>query len=208
MMLDGTVLSVTAEAEVSRKPDMATITAGVVTDAPTADAALADNARRMSGVMAALKRAGVAERDIQTSQLSVNPQVAYQDGRAPRVTGYQAVNNVTVKLRDMGAVGKTVDALVAQGGNQLNGIGFGLADPDSALDAARADALKKARARADVYASAAGMRVKRIVSISESGDMPAPPMPMMAMARAAPETPVSPGEISLTARVTVVFELQ
>ena len=211
MMMEGTMLSISADARVSEKPDIAVITAGVVNEAPTADAALAENARRMTAVIAAVRRSGVAERDIQTAQLSINPQTVYAENVPPRVTGYQATNTVSVKVRNMANVGKTVDALVGQGGNQLNGISFGLDQPDAALDRARAEAFRKARARADVYAQAAGMHVKRIVGISESGGMEPPrPMPMMAMRAmaGADATPVAPGEVDLTASVTVMFELQ
>ncbi len=211
MMMQGTALTISAEAHTAEKPDIATITAGVVNEAPTAEAALAENARRMIAVIAAVKRAGVAERDIQTAQLSINPQTVYAENVPPRVTGYQATNTVTVKVRNMGNVGKTVDALVAQGGNQLNGISFGIDEPDPALDRARAAAFRKARARADVYAQAAGMTVKRIIAISEGGSVEPPrPMPVMMMARAAnmDSTPVAAGEVNLTANVTVMFELQ
>lgn len=209
MMIEGTALTVSADARASEKPDIATITAGVVTDAPTAEAALAENARRMNTVIAAIKRAGVAERDIQTSQLSVQPQIVYAENVPPRVTGYQATNTVSVRVRNMANVGKTVDAVVAQGSNQLNGINFGLDNPDAALDRARAEALKKARARADVYAQAVGMKVHKIIAIEEGGGY-TPPRPVMMMARAAMAegTPVSAGEVELTARVSVTFELR
>jgi hypothetical protein len=210
MMLEGTALTVSAEAQASERPDIATLTAGVVTDAPTAEAALAENARRMNAVIAAIKRSGVADRDIQTSQLSIQPQMVYAENVPPRVSGYQATNTVTVKVRNMANVGKTVDALVNVGGNQLNGVAFGLDNPDAALDRARADALKKARARAEVYAQAVGMRVSKIISIQEGGAVAPPrPMPMM-MARAAmaEATPVAAGEVELTANVTVTFELK
>jgi len=209
MMMQGASLTISAEAHTSEKPDVATITAGVVNEAPTAEAALAENARRMTTVIAAVKRAGVADRDIQTAQLSINPQTVYAENVPPRVTGYQATNTVSVRVRNMSNVGKTVDALVAQGGNQLNGIAFGIDEPDPALDRARAEAFKKARARADVYARAAGLQVKRIVSISEGGSVE-PPRPMVMMARAAisDSTPVAAGEVNLTANVTVTFELQ
>ena len=211
MMMQGAVLTISAEAHTAEKPDIATITAGVVNEAPTAEAALAENARRMTAVIAAARRAGVAERDIQTAQLSINPQTVYAENVPPRVTGYQATNTVTVKVRNMGNVGKTVDALVAQGGNQLNGISFGIDEPDPALDRARAEAFRKARARADVYAQAAGMQVKRIIAISDGGSIEPPrPMPVMMMARAQAmdSTPVAAGEVTLTATVTVTFELQ
>ena len=210
MMLEGATLTVNAEARTSAKPDIAMVTAGVVNEAPTAEAALAENARRMNVVLAAVKRAGVAERDIQTSQLSIQPQTVYAENVPPRVTGYQATNTVNVKVRNMGNVGKVVDALVAQGGNQLNGVSFSIDEPDAALNGARTEALKRARARAELYAQAAGMRVHRILSISESGVVEPPrPVPMMAMARMAAEsTPVAPGEGNLTANVTVLFELR
>ena len=210
MMLEGATLTVNAEARTSAKPDIAMVTAGVVNEAPTAEAALAENARRMNVVLAAVKRAGVAERDIQTSQLSIQPQTVYAENVPPRVTGYQATNTVNVKVRNMGNVGKVVDALVAQGGNQLNGVSFSIDEPDAALNGARTEALKRARARAELYAQAAGMRVHRILSISESGVVEPPrPVPMMAMARMAAEsTPVAPGEGNLTANVTVMFELR
>lgn len=209
-MLQGTALTVSAEARTAARPDIALITAGVVTEAPTAEAALAANAQRMTAVIAAIRRAGVAERDIQTAQLSVNPQMVYAENVPPRVTGYQATNTVNVKVRNLANVGKTVDAVVAQGSNQLNGISFSLDDPDAALDGARTEALKRARARADLYAAAAGLKVHRIVAIAEGGAVEPPrPMPMM-MARAAAmdSTPVAAGEVGLTANVTVTFELR
>ena len=210
MILEGTALTVSAESRASARPDIATVTAGVVTEAPTAEAALAENARRMNAVLAAVKRAGVADRDVQTAQLSIQPQMVYAENVPPRVTGYQATNTASVKVRDMRNIGRVVDAVVAQGSNQLNGVSFGLDDPDKALDGARAEALKRARARADLYATAAGLRVHRIVAISESGGVEPPrPMPMMAMAReAAQSTPVAPGEVDLVANVTVTFELR
>lgn len=210
MMMQGTTLTVSAEARTSERPDLATINAGVVAEAPTAEAALAENARRMNAVIAAIKRSGVADRDIQTSQLSVQPQTVYAENVPPRVTGYQATNMVSVKVRNLANVGKTVDALVGQGGNQLNGISFGLDNPDAALDRARVDAMKKARARAELYAQAAGLHVDRIISIQEGGSVE-PPRPYAAMAMraaVADATPVQAGEVDLTANVTVVFALK
>lgn len=209
-MLEGTALTVTSEARASAKPDLATVSAGVVTEGPTAEAALAANAQRMTAVMAALRRAGVAERDIQTSQLSVQPQMVYAENVPPRISGYQATSTVNVEVRAMNNVGKVVDAVVAQGSNQLQGVSFGLDDPDAALNGARTEALRRARARADLYASAANMRVYKIVAIAEGSDVRPPmPMPVMAMARAeGVSTPVAPGEVDLTATVTVTFELR
>lgn len=205
-----TLLTITAEADVAARPDIATIAFGVQTSAPTAAQALADNAARMTAVLAALRKAGVAERDVQTSTLSLNPQYLYAEREPPRVTGYDAVNQVSVKVRDTKNLGRVMDAVVGAGVNQVNGVSFGLDKPDAALDQARRDALAKARARAELYASAAGMKVARIVAIQEgraAGPLP-PPMPMMAKAAMAESTPVAPGEVSLTATVTAVFALE
>lgn len=211
MMIEGTLLSVSAEGMVESAPDMATISLGVVNEGQTAAAAMAENARRMNALTQALRRAGVAERDIQTSNLSVNPQYAYVENEQPRMTGYQANNTVTARVRNLANVGRTIDAAVAAGGNTVNGISFSHADPDAQLDAARRDAAREARERADLYAQAFGMRVHRVISISEGGGY-VPPMPMPMMARmAAAEvapTPVAPGEIRTSVSVNVTYELR
>jgi uncharacterized protein YggE len=211
MMAPPTQLSLTAEAETRLAPDQLQLAAGVVTEAPSAAEALAGNAARMNAVIAALKAAGVAERDIQTSSLSVTPQYRYQPNQPPLRTGYQARNSVTLKTQKLGDAGRLLDALVKAGANEVSGPSFSVADPETALDKARASAVAKARARAQVYAAAAGMTVKRIVSISEPGsELPMPlPRPMMARmsADAVESTPVEPGELTLTARVTMLFEL-
>lgn len=205
----GTMLSLSAESTVQAKPDKATITLGVQTDAATAQAASQANAQAMTNVMAALRRARIAERDVQTANLSLNPQYRYEENKSPTVTGYQASNTVLVTVRDLANLGRAMDAVVAAGGNTVQGVTFGLEKQDSALDVARRDALAKARARAELYAQAAGMKVARIVQISEGGGYAPPmPMPMMRMQAAEASTPVAPGELSLTATVSVVFELE
>ena len=208
---DGTLLSVAAEAEARRVPDVATISAGVVTQAADANAAMRDNATKMEKVMAAIRAAGIAERDIQTAGISVQPQYRYAENVPPTITGYQASNTVNVKNRDISRLGKVLDALVASGANQVNGPNFEVDKPESAYDEARLAALKKAEARAQTYAKAMNLRVRRVVSINEGGAMP-PPMPMMMRAQAADayakaETSVSPGETVLSVRLDVVFEL-
>lgn len=212
-----TQLTVNAEGRSERQPDLALFTAGVTTQGKTAGEALAANSAAMNRVIAALKRAGIADRDIQTSNLSVNPVYAeprrLPDGsvepRTPEIIGYQVNNSVSVRQRKLGDYGRVIDTLVTAGANQVNGPSFMLDQPDAALDAARTEAMAKARARAELYARAAGLRVVRIVSISESGGYP-PPSPVMyrmAKAEAAADTPVASGEVSLTMNVTVQFEL-
>lgn len=212
------VLTISADGRSTRTPDLAVFSAGVTTQAKTAAAALAENAERMNAVIAALKASGIAERDIQTSNLSVNP--VYGQPRTdsngnvtgePVIIGYQAANQVEVKQRKIAGYGKTIDTLVSAGANQVSGPSFQLDNPDAASDEARIDAMKKARARADLYAKAAGMNVKRILTISEGGGYNPQPMVMFAraektMADAAP-SPVSAGELQIGANVTVTFEL-
>lgn len=208
---DGTLVSVSASAHSKRVPNVATINTGVVTQAGDANAAMRQNAEQMDKVMKALRAAGIAEKDIQTSGINLNAQYHYQENQPPRITGYQASNTVNVKVRDLGKLGKVLDTLVAQGANQINGPSFEVDEPEEAYDEARLAALKKAQARAQTYADALGLRVRRIVSISEGGGFMPPPVPMMrAMAADAyggKETSVSPGEATLSANLDVVFEL-
>lgn len=212
-----TLLTVTVEGKSTRTPDLAVFSAGVTTQGATASEAMSANAAAMTKVVATLKRAGIADRDIQTSQISLSPvygqPVVSPNGRVaqePRIIGYQATNQVTVRSRDVKGFGKVLDALVGSGANQINGPSFQLDNPTAAMDEARASAMKTARARADLYAKAAGLRVVRIVSISESGGYAAQPVyARAAMADAAPEasTPVAEGEVEAQVSLTVQFEL-
>lgn len=207
---DGTFLSISAQAETTRVPDVGVLWTGVVTQAAEANAAMRSNAAQMEKVMAAIQAAGIAQRDIQTSGVNLNPQYKYADNQAPKITGYQASNTVNLKVRDLSKLGKVMDALVASGANQVNGPGFEVDQPEAAYDEARRAALDKAQARAAMYAKTLGLRVRRIVSISEGGGFQPPrPMPMMAMANAKMEadTVVSPGETAMSASLDVVFEL-
>lgn len=208
----GARLDINATGEVTRVPDVAVITAGVVSRAPKAAGALQDAANRMDRVLAALKRAGVDSRDIQTSNVSLNPEYRYPENQSPQLVGYTASNQVTIKFRDIGSSGKILDALVAEGANQINGPTLTIDKPEAALDEARANAIAIARARAELYARSLGMRVARVVSVSESGgSYPVPPpMPMYAraeMAQAA-DTKIVPGEQKLQVSLAITFELQ
>ncbi len=208
----GTVLDVVAEGRTTRVPDLATIRAGVVSTAPTASQALRDNAAAMTKVMAALRRAGVAARDLATTSVQLSPQYRYADNQPPVVTGYQATNTVTVRFRDIATSGTILDALVAQGANQIDGPNLSVAEPDKALDEARTDAIRRAQARADLYAKAAGMRVARIVSIAEAGqDAGGPDRPPVVFARAMAadaKMEIAPGEKDITATLQVRFLLE
>lgn len=207
----GTRLDINATGEVSRVPDVAIISAGVVSRSATASGAMQDAAARMERVIAALKRAGIADRDIQTSSVNLNPEYKYVENQPPQLVGYNASNSVTIRFRDIRNSGKILDALVSQGANQINGPNLTIDKPEAALDEARAKAVANARAKADLYARALGLNVVRVVSVSESGgNYPVPPpMPMYARAEAASaKTPIEPGEQKLQVNLSVTFELR
>jgi hypothetical protein len=208
---DATLLAVSAQAEASRVPDIATLSVGVVTQAVDGNAAMRQNAEQMAKVMTAVKAAGIAERDIQTSGVSLSPQYRYEQNEAPKITGYQASNTVNIKVRDIPRLGEVMNALAEQGANQIYGPTFGIDRPDPVYDEARLAALKKAQARAETYATALGVRVRRIVSISEGGGGGFQPIMVKSMARmedsAGAAPPISPGENSVSVNLDVVFEL-
>ena len=208
----GTRLDVVASGEVNAVPDVATVGAGVVSQAATAAAAMADNARRTAATVAAIRKAGVSDRDIQTTAISLSPQYRYADNQPPVITGYQASSRVSVRFRDIKAAGPILDSLVAAGANQIDGPSLSIDKPEPLLDQAREKAIAAARSRAQLYAKAAGLQVKRIVAISEgSFESPTPrPMPMMMMARGkeAADSSIEAGEQKIAISVSVTFELQ
>ncbi len=207
----GTRLDISATGEVTRVPDLAIISAGVVTRASSARSALQQAANKMARVRAALTRAGVADRDIQTSNINLNPDYAYENNRPPRLTGYNASNQVTVRFRDIANAGEILDALVAEGANSINGPTLTIDRPEAALDEARTRAIAAGRSRAELYARGMGLRVVRVVAVSESGgSYPVPPpMPMMrAEAASDASTRIDPGEQKLQVTLAMTFELQ
>ena len=207
----GSRLDISATGEVTRVPDIAIISAGVVSRSAKATGALQDAADRMQRVLTALKRAGVEDRDVQTSNISLNPEYRYVENQPPQLTGYTASNQLTIRFRDIRNSGKILDALVGQGANQINGPNLTIDKPEAALDEARARAIAIGRARAELYARSLGLRVVRVVSVSENaGEYPVPPpRPMMMEARAAAaDTKIEPGEQKLQVTLAMTFELQ
>jgi uncharacterized protein YggE len=205
-----TTLNLSAYGETRIAPDMASINLGVNTEAPTAGAAMQANAAQMGRIMAALRKAGIADKDVQTSNLNLSAQYDYVQNQPPKLRGYQASNQVTVVVHDLARLGAAVDATVAAGANQVNGISFGLSDPTAAENAARQDAVKALAAKAGLYAGATGYRIARLVSMSEGGGYtPAPPQPLMALSRMAKAeaTPVAPGELDVRIDINGVYEL-
>jgi len=208
----GTRLDISATGDVTRVPDIAIITAGVVTRAATARSALQQAATRMDRVIAALKRAGVEDRDIQTSNINLNPEYTYVNNQPPKLNGYTASNQLTIRFRDIANSGTILDALVAEGANQINGPSLTIDKPELALDEARTRAAAAGRARAELYARSLGLRVARLVAVSESGGYapppPMPPMVMMAERSQAADTKIVPGEQKLSITLSMTYELQ
>ncbi len=206
-------ISVTGEGRVEARPDMATISLGVTTEGDTAKAALEANNSALAAVIERLKAAGTEDRDIQTSGLSLSPRYDYNatdSSGQNQITGYIAANLVTVRVRNLDGLGTTLDSAVSDGANTLNGLTFGLQEPGPATDAARKEAVADARHKAELYAGAAGVKLGRVLSISEQGGY-APPMPMMAEAAgfkdARASVPVEAGEVGVTATVSILYEL-
>lgn len=214
-MNDQTTLNISADSELKSAPDIATISAGVVTLNLKAEQSLKENSTQMNAIFEALKVAGIADKDMQTSGITLNPQYVYEQNKSPKITGYQANNNLTIVIRDLKKIGTVLDTLVGKGANQINGPSFTIENPDELLNKARKQAVAKARERAELYAEAAGMKVKRIISMSEStssGPMPPYPMmrkmEMMVASDAGAPTPVAAGQVNLSANVNIVYELE
>jgi uncharacterized protein len=208
-VFNATTLNLSARGEVRQAPDMATINLGVQTEGATAAEAMQANAARMTKVIDSLKRAGIAAKDIQTSGLNLNAQYVYQENLPPKLTGYQASNQVTISVRGLSKLGQVVDATVASGATNVSGISFGIANSEAAENAARLEAVKALQAKADLYAKSMGYRVGRVVTFSESGGYAPQPPVMMASFRDAKmeSTPVEAGELAVQINVSATFEL-
>jgi hypothetical protein len=205
------VLTVSGQGEVRGAPNQAMLSAGMVTTARTAASALADNSRAMNEVFSTLKRAGIADKDMQTSNFSVQPQYATdKNGNTlQNITGYQVSNTVNVRVDDLAKVGPTLDALVSSGANSIGDIAFTIRDPKPMMAQARAAAVADAIARAQTLARAAGVTLGPITSINESGySEPRPMYRMAAMADvASAPTPIATGESSVTAGVSITWAI-
>lgn len=202
-------ITVVGEGRVDSAPDMATVMLGVTTEAPTAAEAMAANSAELGRVLARMKEAGIADRDLQTAGLSLNPNWdSSYSGSAPKIRGYVASNQLTVRVRALDTLGGVLDKAVQDGANTFNGLTFGLADPGPVRDEARRRAVADALAKGALYAGAAGVTLGPILSISENNFGGGPqPMYRMDAAMASEAVPVAQGEVSTTAQVTVVFRI-
>lgn len=210
-------ISIEGRGEVLAAPDTAQITSGVTTQGTTAREALDANTAAMTDLIAELKASGITARDIQTSGFSINPNYVYTDERdangytlPPRINGYQVSNTVTVAVRQLDTLGAILDKSVTIGANTVNGVSFSVADPSALYDAARKAAFADARAKAELYATAAGGKLDKINAISENQGFNSPqPIAMYAMRAeaASADVPVEGGELTFAINVTVQWEL-
>lgn len=203
-------IQVAGTGEVSATPDTGHLSAGVVTEAPTAAEAVRANGAAMERVLAALEAAGIAKKDVQTSGFSVWPVYAESAGGAvqPRITGYRVSNQVSVRVAGVEKVGGVLDQLVASGANEMGGVSFSIGDPEPLLDEARKRALADARRKAELYAASAGVRLGRLLRIEETGGGGPGPMPRMARMEASAPVPISPGQLELSVTTTVTYAIE
>ncbi|CUH69657.1 26 kDa periplasmic immunogenic protein precursor [Thalassovita autumnalis] len=201
-------ITVTGEGVVAATPDMATISLGVQQMADTPEIAMMQTAQASQAVVSRLKMMGIAEADMQTSNLSLHQVENYDRNNQPRIEGYRASNSLRVQVRDLDQLGPVLTAALQDGANNFGGLSFGLSEPRPAQDQARQTAMKDALAKAALYAESAGVELGNVVSISEAGSHDVP-MPMMRMEMAVgSDMAVEAGELSLNQQVTVVLELK
>jgi uncharacterized protein len=202
-------ITVTGEGIAAAPADLAIVTVGVVSQAPRAADALAQNSKAMTDVVAVVKGEGIDARDVETSRVSLRPQYSQpsQGSRdAPRLVGYEASNSVAIRVRLLDKVGGVLDRLVTAGANQIRGVDLALAEPGPLRDKAREAAMKDAIRKAGLLADAAGVRITRMFSaVEEFNEAPRPMARMSVDARAA--VPIEAGEQEIRGRVTAIFEI-
>lgn len=203
-------VTVTGTGKVAAAPDIAYVQVGVVSLAPTADAALDENNVAMQRVFDTLKRRGIAERDMQTITLNLMPQYERQNKQTDvlKIIGYRVDNNLRVTVRDLDSLGSVLDDLVSQGANALQGISFDVADRETLADEARRSAMANAQHKAELYAQTGGFALGAVISVEEQGGFPTPRPMQMARAMAAEAVPVAPGEQEYSVDVLVRFAIE
>jgi len=203
-------ISVTGEASISVPPDLASVDAGVATDAKSAREASEANNAAMAKVQAALKAVNIDAKDIQTSRLSLQPQYAPNHSGPSPIVGYRASNRVTVRIRDVGKVAGVIDTLVGAGANDIGNVSFEVSQASKLLDEAREKAVADARRKAEIYAKAAGVTLGVPLSISEEGAPP--PVYRAKMMQGAPmaaaPTPIAQGEEMPSVSVSVTWGIK
>lgn len=208
---DATVLHVQAIGHASSIPDVARLSAGVVTRDISSTKALAESARVMTELLAIVRKAGVREQDIRTDRIELSPQYHYTDKAPPALNGYQATNMIHLTVRDMSRVGNVIDALVAGGANQVDGPHFAIETPTPLEQKARLAALETARQQADTYARALGLTVRRVLTVQEGDVAPVHSGAMKMAFRSSSvemsDTPIAAGKSEVQVNLSVAFEL-
>ena len=204
-------IAISATGTVKTTPDKVDIATGVTSQGETAKEALAKNTEAMTQVVDTLKAEGIDPKDIQTSQFTVMPlREEYQQGRSPKIIGYQVTNSVQITLRDPKKLGAILDKVVSVGANEINSIQFGVSDPEDLQDKARKRAMEEAIDIAKLYAKAADAKLGKVLTITEDQAI----MPPRPYARAAMEmkadaaAPIEAGTALVEVRVSVTFELE
>ena len=203
-------ISVSGTGRVDLAPDMATVRIGVTHQDEDAAAALQQTSDAVAAMLARLTELGIAARDVQTAGLSLNPvwrDRPDQQGQ-PMPWGFEASNVVSLRLRDIAALGEVLDALVADGANRLDGVSFGLQDPEASMDEARRLAVADARRKATLFAEAAGVALGQVIDLTETGMATPRPQMMEMAAMRADSVPVAAGEVGITASVQMTFALE
>jgi uncharacterized protein YggE len=211
-------MQITGHGEITAAPDSAFVTSGVTSQGNTAKEALDANSADMQKLLDVLKAAGIAEEDIQTSGFSVNPNYVYSDARdqngyqlPPKIVGYTVSNSVTVYVRDLGSLGAVLDQAVTVGANTINGVNFAVDDPAELYNEARKAAFADAKAKADLYAEAAGVELGALALVSEQQTYNQPvPMYMKSEAAAVRDiaVPIAAGQLTFTIDVNVNWDLE
>lgn len=205
-------ISVTGTGAAAAKPDIATVTAGVTSEAETAAQALSQNSAAMRAVLDALKQLGLADRDVQTSNFSIQPQYNRVDRRAsssdrePQIIGYTVTNTVVAVVRDLEKLGTVLDRIVSNGANTIGNLSFDIAEPGPVYDEARRNAVQDAKRKAGLFAEEAGVRLGRVLTINElQGGRPGRARATLAESS---EVPIAAGENTISMSVTMTFELE
>ncbi len=205
-------ITVVGQGAVETTPDMATVSMGVITEAKTGAEAMAQNSKALEGVLKQLSAAGIEAKDVQTSNLSLSPRwdnKLFSSSGQRKIAGFVASNTVTVRVRDLDRLGEVLDAVVQEGANTFHGLHFGLQEPQPAQDAARQDAVADARRKAQLYVTAAGVKLGDVLTISEAASRGVSPVMMtmesdQMMSRA---VPVAQGEVTVGATITIVYAI-
>ncbi|PHQ94595.1 MAG: hypothetical protein COB39_13665 [Marinosulfonomonas sp.] len=200
-------ITVVGQGAVETTPDMATVSMGVITGAKTGAEAMVQNSATLEAVLKQLRAAGIEAKDVQTSNLSLSPRRGSPGQR--QIAGFIASNTVTVRVRDLDRLGGVLDAVVQNGANTFHGLHFGLQEPQPAQDAARQDAVADARRKAQLYATAAGVKLGEVLTISEAASRGVSPvmMTMEAGMMQSRSVPVAQGEVTVGATITIVYAI-